>query len=86
MSVRLSFLLVAALGAPPATAQTAEKSNSVDPKEQKVCRREVVTGSIRAKSVCKTREEWRAIGEQNDRDNEAFRNRPQSRPGSNGLE
>lgn len=58
--VILTTLAMAALAVPA----VAKDKKPVDP-DKKVCRREQVTGSVLAKSVCHTAAEWREIDQKN---------------------
>jgi hypothetical protein len=65
---RAAILAVAmfASSLPLAVAQDAEKSDvAKPPKEKKVCRREVATGSMLPHSTCRTKAEWDAIDARN---------------------
>jgi hypothetical protein len=78
MSIRL-FVAVAVtcLFSHAAIAQDAPAADPATPvKEKKICRAETATGSVMAKRVCRTKAEWARLREQNERQNEAFRDRP----------
>lgn len=47
-----------------AAIQTAPATDAPKP-EKKICRREVTTGSIMARPVCRTKAEWMQIDNQN---------------------
>ncbi len=53
-----SFSLAVALAVAKPDAPTP-------PKEKKICRRELVTGSMMAHSTCRTKAEWDAVDAQN---------------------
>lgn len=68
--MKLSFVVLAAVSFAVAAPALADNSSDATkpPKEKKVCRREVVTGSIVPfKSVCHTRDEWASIDSANAR-------------------
>jgi predicted transglutaminase-like cysteine proteinase len=84
--IRLIVLSCAALAfaAPAAAAPVASQSDqaragsdrqaSVPVKEKKICRRDIATGSIMAKSICHTRTEWDAMTAQSKSDLQKVRN------------
>lgn len=78
MSIRLfAAAAVTCLLSHAAIAQDAGAAEPATPvKEKKICRAETATGSIMAKRVCRTKAEWARLAEQNERQNEAFRDRP----------
>lgn len=52
-----------------AVAQDAEKPDAPKPpKEKKICRSEVATGSMMSRATCHTKAEWQAIDVQNQAD------------------
>lgn len=68
MRFKTTAITAAILFAVPAVAQTATDTPAPKP-EKKICRRDVVTGSIMgSKPVCHTREEWAKIDDVNGRD------------------
>jgi hypothetical protein len=86
MSIRLfAAAAVTYLLSHAAIAQDAPASDPVTPvKEKKICRAETATGSVMAKRVCRTKAEWARLREQNERQNEAFRDRPRGAGPSSG--
>jgi hypothetical protein len=67
----LAIVCVACLVSSAAFAQDTAPAKAAKPvKEQKICRSDVPTGSMMAKSTCHTATEWQAIDEQTARDTE----------------
>lgn len=78
MSIRLfAAAAVMCLFSHTALAQDAPAADPAVPvKEKKICRAETATGSVMARRVCRTKAEWARLKELNERQNEAFRDRP----------
>ena len=74
------FFVLLALGL-SARAIAADEAPQA-PKEKKICRKDVDTGTIMPRSVCRTRTEWTEIdaakAKQTERDTQALRNRSTS--------
>jgi hypothetical protein len=86
MFVRVIFAAALAVTGTAVSAQDAAQPAPAQPvKEKKICRAETSTGSIMAKRVCRTKAEWSAINEQNERHTDAFRDRPHG-TGGRGVE
>ena len=58
---RSAFIIAALAAALASTPALAEDSAPQAPKERKICRSAVATGSIMAKRTCRTASEWQAI-------------------------
>lgn len=86
---RLAMLAVVLAATPsvPAYAQDAAPA-AAEPapnKDKKVCRRQVATGSVMPKSVCRTVAEWDRLTEKGKGDLERHQNMERSRSGVSGL-
>ena len=57
----IRYLAIAALFAAPAIVHADEATPPQPPREKKICRQAVNTGSIMAKRVCHTKAEWDAM-------------------------
>ena len=80
MMMMAGAVLAAAPIGQAAPAQATATKPIVDP-DKKVCRREVATGSVMAKSVCHTRAQWAAI----DGDDKKFRDNFDGQANNPGL-
>lgn len=72
MRSALVTVVVAATAVAPLAAQSTDKDTPKAAKEKKICRREMSTGSILAKSTCHTKAEWDAIASANQSDVDRF--------------
>lgn len=86
---RIILLAAVTAGSPivPAAAQTqtpAVAAKAQAPEAKKVCRRELATGSVMRKRVCRTQAEWDAITAQSQSDLERTQNMDRSRAAGNG--
>ena len=60
----ITFALTGAIISSPATG-TADPTAQIDaPKEKKICRKDVATGSVMVKKTCRTKAEWDALAAQ----------------------
>ena len=88
VSSRVLAMLAAPLSliaqSPSASARPmGDEAPAAPPKEKKICRSEVMTGSIMPKSICHTKAEWAQIDATNAADARQFADRPRSSIGSN---
>jgi hypothetical protein len=75
----MSVLFIAASLLAATTPDAAAAAAPVTPapvKERKICHDEAETGSLISKRTCHTKAEWEAINKANERDVDAFRNKP----------
>ena len=76
----------AAVTSAPAAAQEKQDATASKPaKEKKICRRAIATGSIMAKTTCRTKEEWGALSERGQADLDRTRDQERSRSAMPGM-
>jgi hypothetical protein len=79
LSIAYVIALAASATVPTAAVEQGSVPVAKPAKEKKICRRDVATGSIMPRSVCRTRAEWDALTAQGQTDLDRARDDQQSR-------
>lgn len=64
MFLRSGLIMLCLVGGFPAAAWGQDVPTKEQPKDKKICKRSVATGSVMVKSICHTKAEWDRIAAQ----------------------